>query len=119
MANLAAATPTLRERLLGKIVNAGPATPCATWVGAYNRPGKTSVKGRRVHRRPVIRLGVVGSPIVYVLPLLLQLSGEEPTEERRQAGHTCPTRCDGVYSCVDLAHARWVSQRENERDKRK
>ena len=111
--NLASAT--LRERLLGKIVMPGPATPCATWVGAYNRQG---LKRRNFYfRRPVIWLGGTFGPVVYVLPLLLQLAGIEPErDDQTEACHCCPTGTppDGMYRCVDVAHAHWGSRAEND-----
>lgn len=114
------ASPTLRERLLSKIVMPGPATPCATWVGAYNRPGRTSVKHSKFHRRPVVQLGTRGSGMRYVAPLLLEMAGTLPAPAQC-ACHTCPTGTppDGVYRCVDLAHLRWGTYRENEADKRR
>lgn len=116
------ATPTLRERLLSKIVMPGPATPCAVYVGAYNQVGASSVKKHcKHHRRPVIRLGGQQTPVVYVAPLLLKLAGVAPNRpEQNQACHVgCPTgpAWDGVYRCVDLDHLRWGTQAENERHK--
>lgn len=117
------ASPTLRERLLAKIVMPGPATPCATWVGAYNVDGRLT---GRVHRgrRPVIFLGGGRrGRIVYAAPTLLAL-----VDDRRlvvaaaEACHRgCPTGepVDGVYRCVDLAHLAWGSRQENEDDKRR
>lgn len=117
------ATPTLRERLLSKIVMPGPATPCATWVGAYNTDGRRT---GRVHRprRPVISIGPrVGNTGVvgYVFPVLLHLAGvEPPTPAHTEACHRgcpCGAPVDGVYRCVDLAHGAWGTREENERDK--
>jgi hypothetical protein len=109
------ASITLRDRLLGKIVMPGPATPCATWVGAYNRHGR---RGRmRWFARPVIWLGGTFGPVVYVAPLLLKLAGILPEEpEQTEACHSCPTGTppDGVYRCVDLAHLRWGTRGEND-----
>lgn len=117
------ATPTLRERLLSKIVMPGPATPCATWVGGYNKVGKTSVKKHcKHHRRPVIRSGSKGSPIVYAAPTMLRIAAVAPERpEQTQACHVgCPTgpSWDGVYRCVDLDHLRWGTQAENESHKK-
>ena len=114
MAILGAST-TLRERLLGKIVMPGPATPCATWVGAYNRQGLK----RRNHffQRPVIRAGGKGSMVLYVAPTLLRLAEIEPERpEQTEACHHCPTGtpADGVYRCVDLNHLYWGSREEND-----
>lgn len=119
------ATDTLRERLLGKIVMPGPATPCATWVGARNqsrglRPGH---QGRYVVScRPVIWRGGSFGGTAYVAPLLLEIAGEAPpTDAHREACHAgCPTgrAWNGVYLCVDLAHLRWGTRTENEADKR-
>lgn len=113
------ASPTLRERLLSKIVQPGPATPCATWVGAYN------IDGRRrkwtAGRRPVIQVGARGSPVVYVTRLLLSLAGVPRAHAGQiEACHCCPTGtpADGMYRCVDLAHLRWGTRAENEADKR-
>lgn len=116
------ASATLRDRILGKVVMAGPATPCAIWVGAYNRPGKHSIKRRRPHERPVVRLGGQNTSMVYVAPTMLQLAGIQPERpEQVQACHTCPCGAawHGRYTCVDLAHLRWGSQAENEADKLK
>lgn len=111
-------SPTLRDRILGKIVMAGPATPCATWVGAYNRHGR---RGRmRWFARPVVWAGGSFGPVIYVANALLRLSGAEPpTSEHREACHCCPTGTpvDGVYRCVDLDHLRWGTRAENEADK--
>lgn len=116
------ATPTLRERLLSKIVMPGPATPCATWVGGYNRPGRNSVKKARLHRRPIIRLGTRATSLVYVAPTLLRIAGVAPERpDQVQACHRgCPTgpAWHGAFHCVDLDHLRWGDQRENEADKR-
>lgn len=118
------ATDSLRERLLSKIVMPGPATPCATWVGAYNqsrglRPGH---QGRyTVTRRPVIWSGGTCGTVMYVAPLLLQLADiEPPSEEHKEACHCCPTGTppDRMYRCVDFAHIRWGTRHENEADKR-
>lgn len=117
------ATDTLRERLLGKIVMPGPATPCATWVGGYNRPGRTAYrKTSKHHRRPVIRLGGQRTNMVYVAPTLLRLAGVQPQRpEQVQACHRgcpCGHAWHGVYSCVDLDHLAWGTQAENEQDKK-
>lgn len=118
------ATATLRERLLGKIVMPGPATPCATWVGAYNKVGRRAPqKLTRHHRRPVVRLGRAGTPMVYVAPTLLRIAGVAPEHPAQvQACHCgCPTgpSWHGVYSCVDLEHLTWGTQAENEGHKRR
>lgn len=118
---LPGASPTLRDRLLGKIVMAGPATPCAVWVGAYNRPGRYSGKRSKHHRRPVIKAGGRASSVLYVAPTLLQLAAIAPAHPaQRQALHTCPTgpAWHGMFACVDLDHLRWGTQAENEADKR-
>lgn len=115
---------SLRERLLGKIVMPGPATPCATWVGAYNqsRGFKKGHQGRYVmSRRPVIWTGGSFGTVVYAAPVLLKIAGiAQPSEEHTEACHTCPTGTppDGVYRCVDLEHLRWGTRQDNERDKR-
>jgi hypothetical protein len=114
------ASATLRDRILGKIVMPGPATPCATWVGAYNVDGRRS--GRRNRgRRPVISAGVFRGRTLYVAPTLLQLAGIAPSHPAAEAGHRCPcgVRHDGLYSCVDLDHLCWVDRTENEADKRR
>lgn len=109
------ATDTLRDRLLGKIVMPGPATPCATWVGAYNKQG---LRRRNLYfRRPVIRLGGIGSRIVYVFPTLLRLAGILPERpDQTEACHCCPTGTppDGVYRCVDVSHGVWGARSEND-----
>lgn len=112
---------SLRERLLGKIVMPGPATPCATWVGGYNqsRGFKKGHQGRyRSTHRPVIWW--IAS-MVYVAPLMLEkIAGvARPSNQQNEACHRCPTGTpiDGVYRCVDLAHLRWGSRAENEADK--
>jgi hypothetical protein len=118
--DLSAASPTLRERLYSKIVQPGPATPCATWVGAYNRHGLR--RARRLFHRPVVRLGAVGSPVVYVAPALLTLAGITPDRpDQTEACHTCPTGTppDGVYRCVDLDHLQWGSREENDGNHRR
>jgi hypothetical protein len=116
----------LCERLLSKIVMPGPATPCATWIGAYNqsRGFKKGHQGRyRETRRPVVRERPhqVGGVMIYVAPTMLRLAEIEPERaEQRQACHRgCPTgpAWQGVYSCVDLDHLRWGTQVENEADK--
>lgn len=119
MIDLTRATPTLRDRLLGKIVMPGPATPCATWVGAYNIDGRKTGRQNR-GRRPVIQIGGIGSPVVYVTRLLLVLCGVQREHARQiEACHCCPTGTppDGVYRCVDLDHLRWGARDENEADK--
>lgn len=126
MPALPRASATLRERLLAKIVNAGPAAPCATWVGAYNVDGRKS--GRKTRgQRPVIYLdGGDRGPIVYVAPLLLALAHDtalrplDPeTGQPLEALHRCTPSWDGVYRCVDLACLRWGTRLENEADKRR
>lgn len=114
-------SPTLRDRLLGKIVMPGPATPCATYVGAYNRPGQRS---KRPHgrRRPVICAGGRFGVMLYVAPTLLRLADiHPPTPDHVHACHVgCPTGVpwNGVYSCVDLDHLQWGTRKENEGHKR-
>lgn len=117
------ATATLEERLLSKIVNAGPATPCAVWIGAYNqsrgRPGMPR-RGKHPTRRPVLQIGGLGSAVMYVARLLLILAGVQRVHARQiEACHTCPsgTPWNGVYTCVDLGHLRWGTREENEADK--
>lgn len=119
---VAGASSTLRERLLGKIVMPGPATPCATWVGGYNSPGKRTRKYKYSahHRRPVVRAGGRTTTMIYVAPTLLRLAGILPERpEQVQACHCCPTgpAWHGLFSCVDLACLRWGTQAENEADK--
>lgn len=117
---LRAATPSLHKRLLGKIVNAGPATPCATWVGAYSTGRRRSTN--TIHLRPVIQLGGRGSPVAYVAPTMLRLAGVvAESVDQREACHRCPTGTahDAMYRCVDLAHLQWGSRDDNERDKRR
>jgi hypothetical protein len=116
------ASSTLRDRILGKIVMPGPATPCATWVGSYNRTGARTRKMRwgAHHRRPVIRAGGRGSRMVYVAPTMLKIAGVVPEHPAQiQACHDCPggPAWHGVFFCVDLAHLRWGTQTENEADK--
>lgn len=115
------ASPTLRERLLGKIVMPGPATPCATWVGAYNRPSARSERARRKAAcRPVICSGGYRGPVIYVAPALLMLAGIAPEHpDQIHAAHRCRMGVpfDGVYRCVDLDCLRWASRAENEADK--
>ena len=120
--DLAAATSTLRTRLLTKIVQPGPATPCATWIGAYNAVGQTSLKKHcKHHRRPLIRLGGRRAPMAYVAPLLLALADRAPAQPAQvQACHRgcpCGATWHGLFSCVDLDHLYWGSQAENEADK--
>lgn len=116
------ATP-LSERLLSKIVMPGPATPCATWVGAYNqsRGFRKGHQGRYgMARRPVIWLGGSYGRVVYAAPQLLKISGAEPPSvEHVEACHCCPTGTpvDRMYRCVDLEHLRWGTRAENEADK--
>ncbi len=117
---ISGATNTLLDRILGKIVMPGPAAPCATWVGAYSHGRKRSTN--TTHLRPVIQAGGRGTPVLYVAPTLLRLFADAPpSDEHREAGHSCPcgTRHDAVYACVDLAHLRWVTRDQNEADKRR
>jgi hypothetical protein len=114
-------SPTLRERLLTKIVMPGPATPCATWVGAYNIDGRRSRSHRGV--RPVIYPGGPNrKAVAYAAPTLLRVAGVEP--ERADQTEACHRGCpcgpswDGVYRCTDLAHLEWGTRAENEADKR-
>lgn len=120
------ASPTLRDRLLSKIVMPGPATPCATWVGAYNRHAWRRKTAPRAHLacRPVIFAGGGHrGPMIYVAPALLHLHDDRGlVVSGAEACHKgCPTGSpvDGVYRCVDLAHLYWGSRTENERDKRR
>jgi hypothetical protein len=111
----------LCERLLSKIVMPGPATPCATWVGAYNRPSARSERaGRKPAHRPVISKGARAQGMIYVAPTLLQLAAIVPArEDQVHAAHRCRmgVPVDGVYRCVDLDCLRWASPAENEADK--
>lgn len=113
----------LRERLLAKIVMPGPATPCATWVGAYNRPGQFATRSqRKAAYRPVIRerSWQQGGQMIYVAPLLLRIAGILPErEDQIHAAHRCRMGVphDGMYRCVDLDCLRWASRAENEADK--
>jgi hypothetical protein len=119
MIDLSAATPTLRERLLSKIVQAGPATPCATWVGAYNVDGRRAKRNRG--QRPVIQLGRIGSPVVYVTRVLLALADDRATvivgAEACHRGCPCGPPVDDRYRCVDVDHLRQGTRAENEADK--
>lgn len=121
MIDLSRATATLRERLLTKIVMPGPATPCATWVGGYNRHGFR--RRTRHFRRPVICEGGHHGQMLYVAPVLLTLASDGVVQiAGAEACHRgCPTGApiDGVYRCVDLDHLRWGSRQENEEDKRR
>lgn len=119
MIDLSRATPTLRARLLSKIVMPGPATPCATWVGGYSL-GRRRTRGAVVHRRPVIQIGGRRSPVAYVARVVLTLAADRPSGiPAAEACHRCPTGTpvDAVYRCVDLDHLYWGSRTENERDK--
>lgn len=116
------ATSTLHERLLSKISTTPTSSGCLHWLGAFNTDGRP--RGRRYRtRRPVIQLGRVGSPVVYVAPLLLALAGDgniRPTARdgvRLFALHRCAPPGDGIYRCVALEHLRWGTQMENEAEK--
>lgn len=112
----------LCERLLSKIVMPGPMTPCATWIGAYNRSAglRRGHQGRyRATYRPVV--WYLASTI-YTAPLLLDVVAgiRRPTAEANEACHKgcpCGPSWDLVYRCVDLAHLRWGTRHENEADK--
>lgn len=119
MTDLSRASATLRERLLSKIVMPGPATPCATWVGAYNVDGRKNGRKNR-SRRPVIKAGPMRGPVLYVAPTMLTLAGVVPDRpDQTEALHSCAPPVNGVYTCVDLRCLRWGSRTENERDKRR
>ena len=111
---------SLRDRLLGKIVMPGPATPCATWIGAYNRPSARSARaGRKPAHRPVIR-AEGRRAVIYVAPLMLTLAEiipEHPDQTHAAHRWRMGVPINGVYSCVDLDCLRWASPAENEADK--
>lgn len=101
-----AGTPTLRHRVLSKIV-VDPKSGCHEWAGAYSL--------KRRGRRPVIRLGGKGSRVVLVARLVLEWKAGPPPSSLHEAGHTCPL---GENSkCVNEDHLQWQTRTENEHQK--
>lgn len=82
---------------------------CHIWIGAYSK--------KRNGKRPVIRLGGRGSPIVNVARfLLIQSTGIEPPKEI-ECGHICPNGEN--HKCVNVEHLKWMTRQENENYKKR
>lgn len=97
------ATPTLLARIQAKI-RLDADTGCQIWIGAYSK--------KRRGRRPSIRLGGRGAPVMNVARIVCTLRHGPPPTDLHEVGHTCPAGENA--RCVGGDHLRWMTRVENE-----
>lgn len=98
----------LWDRVWAKVAINDDTDACWLWTGATS-------KKRRGQRRPHIRQGRRGSPMLSVARQICEWYHGLAPSDVHEAGHLCPNGENCL--CVNPRHLQWMTREENEQHK--